>query len=676
MVPALPDFERIDEVFESTLAQKLALIEELRTTLGKAGIQCPGVLVVGAQSAGKSSVLERLTGISFPRSENTCTRVPTIVQLQTSHTQKPVSYVSRDPGFENARECKSNNDIQKAILDFSKEITSPSVPLKDEPIHIRMIRNKGPVMTFIDLPGITHVDLDTGGNFDIHGVTSSMVDKYVSNENMVVLVVIPANDDFGNAEALRIAQKYDKDGKRTIGVVTKCDLVPEKSDILHKIRMDRPSDVKLSLGFIAVCNKGPSDEEEGPRDVEEELFATHPLLKMLIPEQKGYLTLTQRIVDLQSKRVDEFIPDARKLVFEKIKALEAEIFALGRMPSTPAERRALLTDLLCTTQEQVTLLIKSQKIADSALQISARTCEYFEEYAESIRKELPHFLSCEYGAHLRTRLKDVKGYTLSNFMSDSLFRTEIRGMLLDRTFPESTDGLIVSVEEYMCGVFEKIVRKSSFSSKFPKICQAVLDEVCEVLSSACSNARKAVDSVLTAETSHVFTMNPAYANTINAVRRSVLISMEAATIQESYAVHLRGSSNKLVEEKAKKDLEVQGILQAHNIDPLFVKLWATSIMARPSGPKDEESVYDLQVSIHCYVDVLLKRLFDIIPMIIRDKLIYNLNDRFFQHMQNTFHSDEILATLIEENNAVTRKRSDLKSVLRSMRESMKKLRAI
>ncbi len=61
---------------------------------------------------------------------------------------------------------------------------------------------------------------------------------------MVILVVVPASDDFGNAEALKIARDYDKDGMRTLGVATKCDVLPDYSDIVEKLHCTRDSDIK------------------------------------------------------------------------------------------------------------------------------------------------------------------------------------------------------------------------------------------------------------------------------------------------------------------------------------------------------------------------------------------------------------------------------------------------
>lgn len=76
---------------------------------------------------------------------------------------------------------------------------------------------------------------------------------------MVILAVVPAVDDFGNCEALKLAQEVDPDGSRTLGVVTKVDLIPADSDIVQKLRVERGNDIDLRLGWIAVKCRSPKE---------------------------------------------------------------------------------------------------------------------------------------------------------------------------------------------------------------------------------------------------------------------------------------------------------------------------------------------------------------------------------------------------------------------------------
>ena len=71
---------------------------------------------------------------------------------------------------------------------------------------------------------------------------------------MVILAVIPAMEDFANAEAVALAKKYDPHGRRTLDVVTKVDNVQAGSGIRGKLRME-PGHVQPNLGFIAVVNR-------------------------------------------------------------------------------------------------------------------------------------------------------------------------------------------------------------------------------------------------------------------------------------------------------------------------------------------------------------------------------------------------------------------------------------
>uniref|UniRef100_A0A0D3AAB9 Dynamin-type G domain-containing protein n=1 Tax=Brassica oleracea var. oleracea TaxID=109376 RepID=A0A0D3AAB9_BRAOL len=68
----------------------LDTVDRLRNlNVMKEGIQLPTIVVVGDQSSGKSSVLESLEGISLPRGQGICTRVPLVMRLQGSSSSEP-----------------------------------------------------------------------------------------------------------------------------------------------------------------------------------------------------------------------------------------------------------------------------------------------------------------------------------------------------------------------------------------------------------------------------------------------------------------------------------------------------------------------------------------------------------------------------------------------------------
>lgn len=681
----------IDTVYERRLGKRLALIEEIRVELGTEGIECPGVLVVGAQSAGKSSVLERLTGIAFPRAENTCTRVPTIVQLQTDpNLDAPFVRVSRHANFSKAVTCNSMNDLQDAILTLSSDITSEVCPIKDEPIHMQYTRMSGPVMTLIDLPGITHVDVKNEA-FDIHGVTAAMVKKYVSNENMVVLVVIPANDDFGNSEALRIAQEFDPEGVRTIGVVSKCDMVPERSDIVLKIQMARDSDVKLSLGFIAVRNKGPGEEEIDIDSREQSLFLSHPLLNQLSKEQRGYTALTTRIVDLQSERVEKFIPEAYKMVRDKRKELQQTLARMGTAPSTASERRGFFTNLVSIASDKVRHLIRAENVFSSDANLAARFQDHAERFGSFIRLELPEFLGDKYGEKLEERLAETAGYSLPNFLNDSIFRSEVCAALFDDVIPTATDTLIEDTQALVKNAYFGVLSGLKEQAQFPKVVPDIHEVVVKQLERATDEVRHVTKSIIAAEQRQVYTSNPSYLVNLTEVKhvatsywRSQTNSTETDTRRSPFGVKgdgfFEGNSNE--GQVPVLDNYVPGLKCMVNGDRVtgrgirvkveFLRKWNGQ---RQDGETTTQKAMELQISILCYVEVILERLLDIIPMVVREGLILGIHDNFQRDAQTQFSSEESLERLLSEPARISETRENLKRRIVTMTDVLKKLKA-
>ena len=295
----------MDQEIEARLSSTLESLEMLRLQ-GNEEVSVPGVVVTGAQSAGKSSVLEALGGIKLPRGQNITTRVPLVLSLQNDPGTSSYALIGKEP--DSMEEIDVDN-IGENIERLTVEIAGDKAGVNEAPIHLRVVRDSGPTLTLIDLPGITHNSLD--GN-DIHAQTVTLVEKYIENENMVILVVIPAVDDFANAEAIKLAKRYDPDGIRTLGVVTKVDYVQPGSIIKAKLRMEQ-GQVQLHLGFIAVINRSATEvvdevPAEEMRVKEQKFFSTNAVVAGLEQEYWGLDTLVTRIVDLQVKRVHSVSP--------------------------------------------------------------------------------------------------------------------------------------------------------------------------------------------------------------------------------------------------------------------------------------------------------------------------------------------------------------------------------
>ena len=176
----------IDSEMGARLSPTLMALEDLRDLLdGNDEVSIPGIVVAGAQSAGKSSVLEALSGMKLPRGRNITTRVPVILSLQEVPGAPTHALVSGGAGT-----CGSKTidlaDVGAEIEAFTAKLAGAGTGVRQTPIYLLAVRSSGPTLTIIDLPGITHNSEDKSQ--DIHTETVALVKKYIEDENMVCLL--------------------------------------------------------------------------------------------------------------------------------------------------------------------------------------------------------------------------------------------------------------------------------------------------------------------------------------------------------------------------------------------------------------------------------------------------------------------------------------------------------
>ncbi|KAH7545060.1 hypothetical protein FEM48_Zijuj01G0053200 [Ziziphus jujuba var. spinosa] len=259
------------------------------------GIQLPTIVVVGDQSSGKSSVLESLAGISLPRGQGICTRVPLIMRLQHHSDPQPVLSLE----FSDQVVPTDEDHISEAINEATERIAGNGKGISNNPITL-VVKKKGvPDLTMVDLPGITRVPVH-GQPDNIYEQTRDIITEYITPEESIILNVLSASVDFTTCESIRMSQSVDKTGERTIAVVTKADRAPE--GLLEKVTAD---DVNIGLGYVCVRNRIGNESYEEARMEEATLFKTHPLLSKIDKSIVGIPVLVKEISGMPIEFVDK-----------------------------------------------------------------------------------------------------------------------------------------------------------------------------------------------------------------------------------------------------------------------------------------------------------------------------------------------------------------------------------
>ncbi|KAK8038410.1 hypothetical protein PG994_015177, partial [Apiospora phragmitis] len=348
------------------------------TQLRKCGLDgilsLPEIVVCGDQSAGKSSVLEALTEIPFPRSDNLCTRFATEISLRRELTEALTVRVIPDND-------RSQED-QKRIREFSQSITdckdlpviidaakkvmgigdgsssqdsdqAPGSAFSKDTLSLEINGPNRPQLTLIDIPGLIQSATKGVSEADVAMVTE-ITDRYIKRPRTICLAVISATNDAANQPILQRVRKFDPQGERTLGVITKPDQLPKGSGSESKfLELARNEDVFFKLGWHVVRNRRFDETafsvEE--RNATEAQFFRTSIFNVLLPEMIGIEALRTRLSHLLFEHVKTELPKLSKDLERILHTDRDELNLLGDIRSTPTACRRYLARLSMEYQE-------------------------------------------------------------------------------------------------------------------------------------------------------------------------------------------------------------------------------------------------------------------------------------------------------------------------------------
>ncbi|KAJ5936764.1 Dynamin [Penicillium verhagenii] len=341
-------------------SSRLNLIDRIRGYGISEYISLPQLVVCGDQSAGKSSVLEGITGIPFPRQDGLCTRFATEIILrhepnETKFTATIIPHHSRDD--ETRDKLKSLNHrfksfeelpsiIRKAgdLMGLSAEAGSGPTFASDV-LRLELVGNTGVHLTIVDVPGLISVS----ENEDDVNLVASLVDSYLQNSRTIILAVVPASSDVDTQAIIQRARFFDKAGERTVGIITKPDLI-NKGTEPRVARLAKNCDkTKLALGFFLLKNPAPSDLAAGMtgeerRKVEVDFFSKEPWSKQgLDPSRIGIENLKSFLQELLDTHIETELVKVREEVHELLQQTNQVLVDLGSERKTANQIRTFLT---------------------------------------------------------------------------------------------------------------------------------------------------------------------------------------------------------------------------------------------------------------------------------------------------------------------------------------------
>ncbi|KAF7618002.1 hypothetical protein AFLA_006909 [Aspergillus flavus NRRL3357] len=318
-------------------------------------ISLPQIIVCGDQSSGKSSVLEAISGVSFPVKSNLCTRFPTeLVLRKSSHIGVKVSivphrsrsHVEQDALSRFHEELESFEGLPTLIENAKAAmgIFTHGKAFSNDLLRVEVSGPDRPHLTIVDLPGLIHSETKLQSAADV-ALVQDVVQSYMKEPRSIILAVVSAKNDFANQIVLRLAREADSFGHRTLGVITKPDTLVEGSESEYQfVSLAKNQEVTFRLGWHVLKNM---DTEKGNynlsvRGQEEAEFFSRGIWEDLPRSHVGIDTLRQRLSKLLLGQIATELPSLIDEIQSKMDLCVKGLEKLGEPRATLKEQRSYL----------------------------------------------------------------------------------------------------------------------------------------------------------------------------------------------------------------------------------------------------------------------------------------------------------------------------------------------
>ncbi|KAK7031454.1 Dynamin protein [Favolaschia claudopus] len=495
----------------------IKLVNKLQDTFNNLGgeLDMPQLVVVGSQSAGKSSVLETIVGRDFlPRGQGIVTRRPLVLQL--IHTPESTDPSPSSPTFREwaqflhiDKKFSDFNDIRKEIEQETFRVAGQNKGVSKLPISLRIYSPDVLDLTLVDLPGLTKIPVGDQPS-DIERQIRNLVLDYITKPNSVILSVSPANVDLANSESLKLARQVDPQGRRTIGVLTKLDLMDAGTNALD-ILTGRV--YPLKLGFIGVVNRSQQDiNGEKSMDAalasETEFFKNHPAYRN-IAHKNGTKYLARTLNQVLMNHIRDKLPDMKARLNTLMGQAQQELNSFGDSESfgDQVQQGALILRLMTQFARDFVASIEGTKIDVSTKELSggARIFYIFHDVFGQALDSIDSTANLD-NQDIRTAIRNSTG------PRPSLFVPEIAFDLLVKPQIKLLEAPSLRCVEL---VYEELVKichncTNAELQRFPGLHAKLIEVVSELLRERLGPTSEYAQSLIAIQAAYINTNHPAF----------------------------------------------------------------------------------------------------------------------------------------------------------------------
>ncbi|KIJ55111.1 hypothetical protein M422DRAFT_152343 [Sphaerobolus stellatus SS14] len=512
----------------------IQLVNKLQDTFSNLGLSflreldMPQLVVVGSQSSGKSSVLENIVGRDFlPRGQGIVTRCPLVLQLiNTPVPSDPPPYTEWGQFLHVDKRFTEFSDIRKEIEAETFRLAGQNKGISKQPIHLRVYSPNVLDLTLVDLPGLTKIPVGDQPT-DIERQIRNLVLDYISKPNCVILSVSAANVDLANSESLKLARSVDPQGRRTIGVLTKLDLMDAGTNAVDVLT---GRVYPLKLGFIGVVNRSQQDinSERSMPDAlkaESEFFSSHPAYRN-IAHKLGTKYLAKTLNQVLLNHIREKLPDMKARLNTLMGQTQQELNAFGDSAAFDRDSQGpLILRLMTQFARDFVSSIDGTAINVSTKELSGGARIYYifnDVFGHALNSiDSNHNLDVQ---DIRTAIRNSTGPRPSLFVPEAAFDLLVKPQIKLLEAPS-----LRCVEM----VYEELVKichncTSRELQRFPRLHAQLVEVISELLRERLGPTSEYTQSLIEIQAAYINTNHPAFISGSQAA---------AVTTREAYQQH-------------------------------------------------------------------------------------------------------------------------------------------
>lgn len=513
-------------------------LQDVFNTIGADALQLPQIVVVGAQSSGKSSVLESLVGRDFlPRGSGIVTRRPLVLQL-VYVSKDDAQHRSADEGTMQLEEwAKFLHTKSKIYTDFdavreeidaeTDRMSGTNKGICPEPISLKIFSNRVVNLALVDLPGLTKVPVGDQPD-DIEMQVRSLILHYISNPNSLILAVTAANTDFATSEALKLAREVDPDGRRTLAVITKLDLMDAGTDAID-VLCGRVIPVKL--GIIGVVNRSQQDIKDR-KPIEEALRDEALFLQRKYPAlaaRNGTEYLAKTLNRLLMHHIRDCLPELKTRVNVMISQFQSLLSSYGEAVQDQGQTLLQIitkfASSYCATIEGTARNIETTELCGGA-----RICYIFHETFGRTLDSI-HPLGGLSTLDILTAIRNATGPRPALFVPEVSFELLVKRQI--RRLEEPSLRCVELVHEEMQRIIQHCgTEVQQEMLRFPKLHECIVEVVTQLLRRRLPAANAMVENLVAIELAYINTKHPDFHDVAHALTKATRTQEAALATQD------------------------------------------------------------------------------------------------------------------------------------------------